>query len=46
MEPPVKWHLLFDNIPVTYEEGLPLDSDYWSNIPRDSLVVIGKYLFT
>ena len=45
VEPPVDWHHQFKNIPVTYEEGLPNDPDYWSSIPRNSLVVIGMYTF-
>ena len=42
VHPPVDWHQKFKDIPVTYEEGIPKDSDYWSNIPKHSLVVIGK----
>lgn len=41
-EAPVKWHEMFQNIPVTYEEGLPNDAEYWSTIPKNSLVVIGN----
>ena len=42
VDPPVNWHLTFKNIPVTYEEGIPNDSAYWSSIPKNSLVVIGR----
>lgn len=40
--PPVDWHNKFHDIPVIYEEGIPNDQEYWSNIPKNSLVVIGK----
>ena len=40
LDPPIRWHETFKNIPVTYEEGLPDDADYWSSIPKNSLVVI------
>lgn len=42
VHPPVDWHSKFHDIPVIYEEGIPNDQEYWSNIPKNSLVVIGK----
>ena len=43
-DPPIQWHLIFKNIPVTYESGIPNNGDYWSSIPKNSLVVIGKLI--
>ena len=39
---PVKWCEKFENIQVEYEQGIPKNADYWTNIEKNTL---GSKLF-
>lgn len=41
-KPPVKWCEKFENIQVEYEQGIPQNAEYWSNIDKNTL---GNNLF-
>ena len=34
---PVKWCEKFENIQVEYEQGIPKNADYWTNIDKNTL---------
>ena len=39
-KPPVQWDREFEDLVIEYESDFPTDEDYWSSIPKDTLVII------